>query len=288
MADYNAMKVADLRDELKRRGISSTGLSRKVQIIEAIEEDDNNAGSPANQVNESDVPTVERPAEEEEEPATEPATKDESNELTVPETEKPAETTIPKVASPAAEEASSESRKRKRGSQSPPASPDSTDTKKVKTSDDAANEVKQPDPEQIVNEVKMSDPEPQVKKTDEEVAEEAPAPVVGEVAGTEAKPDATSIPMSTSDDTKLPPEDIWKGYEVKPESTKLVDENHAERRDEEANAKGSNADPNCRRTTRHHKPRHRNGGRFSTLCSPTYSLPLHQQPSSPPSRAATS
>jgi hypothetical protein len=40
MADYEEKTVAVLRQELKERGIPNTGLTRKAQIIEKLEEDD--------------------------------------------------------------------------------------------------------------------------------------------------------------------------------------------------------------------------------------------------------
>ena len=40
MADYNKQTVAQLRQLLKDRGIPSTGLTRKAQIIEKLEEVD--------------------------------------------------------------------------------------------------------------------------------------------------------------------------------------------------------------------------------------------------------
>lgn len=40
MTDYNKLKVADLRNILKERGIPSTGLSRKQQIVDALESHD--------------------------------------------------------------------------------------------------------------------------------------------------------------------------------------------------------------------------------------------------------
>lgn len=47
MADYNKQTVAQLRQLLKDRGIPSTGLTRKVQIIEELEKsDDTNTGGP--------------------------------------------------------------------------------------------------------------------------------------------------------------------------------------------------------------------------------------------------
>lgn len=44
MTDYNKLKVADLRALLKDRGIPSTGLTRKAQIIEKLEEHDQQDG----------------------------------------------------------------------------------------------------------------------------------------------------------------------------------------------------------------------------------------------------
>ena len=38
MADYNKQTVAQLRQLLKDRGIPSTGLTRKAQIVEKLEE----------------------------------------------------------------------------------------------------------------------------------------------------------------------------------------------------------------------------------------------------------
>ena len=44
MADYNKQTVAQLRQILKDRGIPSTGLTRKAQIIEKLEEVDAEGG----------------------------------------------------------------------------------------------------------------------------------------------------------------------------------------------------------------------------------------------------
>ena len=47
MADYNKQTVAQLRQLLKDRGIPSTGLTRKAQIVEKLEEADSaDAGAP--------------------------------------------------------------------------------------------------------------------------------------------------------------------------------------------------------------------------------------------------
>lgn len=47
MTDYSTLKVAELRDLLNGRGISSTGL-RKQELIDALEQDDNNDTAAAN------------------------------------------------------------------------------------------------------------------------------------------------------------------------------------------------------------------------------------------------
>lgn len=52
MSDYNKQTVAQLRQMLKDRGIASTGLTRKAQIVERLEEADsggveNGGGAPA-------------------------------------------------------------------------------------------------------------------------------------------------------------------------------------------------------------------------------------------------
>ena len=47
MADYNKQTVAQLRQLLKDRGIPSTGLTRKAQIVEKLEEADSaDVGAP--------------------------------------------------------------------------------------------------------------------------------------------------------------------------------------------------------------------------------------------------
>lgn len=45
MTDYSKLKVAELKDLLKERGIPPTGLTRKQQLIDALEEDDNETGA---------------------------------------------------------------------------------------------------------------------------------------------------------------------------------------------------------------------------------------------------
>jgi len=52
--DYSKLKVAELKELLKERGISATGLSKKQLIIDALEEDDAESGLPADQQEEED------------------------------------------------------------------------------------------------------------------------------------------------------------------------------------------------------------------------------------------
>jgi hypothetical protein len=47
MTDYNKLTVANLKGLLKERGIPQTGLTRKAQIIEALEARDNEGESAA-------------------------------------------------------------------------------------------------------------------------------------------------------------------------------------------------------------------------------------------------
>ncbi|KAI4719294.1 PARP-domain-containing protein [Aureobasidium sp. EXF-10727] len=50
--DYSKLKVAELKDLLKQRGLSATGLSKKQLIIDALEEDDAESGQPAEEEDE--------------------------------------------------------------------------------------------------------------------------------------------------------------------------------------------------------------------------------------------
>jgi hypothetical protein len=67
MADYNKQTVAQLRQLLKDRGIPSTGLTRKAQIVEKLEEADTaDTGAPsADNAPEEGAPGAEEPAQEE-------------------------------------------------------------------------------------------------------------------------------------------------------------------------------------------------------------------------------
>jgi poly [ADP-ribose] polymerase len=52
--DYSKLKVAELKELLKERGISVTGLSKKQLIIDALEENDAESGEPAGELEEDD------------------------------------------------------------------------------------------------------------------------------------------------------------------------------------------------------------------------------------------
>lgn len=67
MTDYSKLTVANLRFVLKQRGIPSTGLTRKAQIIEKLEEADQAAGgapTPADPVQGASEEQKEEPAVE--------------------------------------------------------------------------------------------------------------------------------------------------------------------------------------------------------------------------------
>lgn len=182
MTDYNSLKVTELKEVLKQRGIPSTGLSRKQQIVDALEAHDATAATSAdageagqddgvaqdveNGVQEVDngVPkeqdvSTEAPLEEahataEEEKEPEPAvpaadvlladapeleaqpapslTQLEKNE---PVSKEPSALNTPQRASPAAESVSSDTRKRKRRSPTPPIREESV-VKKLKSAEE--------------------------------------------------------------------------------------------------------------------------------------------------------
>ncbi|KAF2629404.1 hypothetical protein BU25DRAFT_389586 [Macroventuria anomochaeta] len=73
MADYNKQTVAQLRQLLKDRGIPSTGLTRKAQIVEKLEEVDNaGTGAPeASNATEDAAPNEQEPEQAEDQSAQE-------------------------------------------------------------------------------------------------------------------------------------------------------------------------------------------------------------------------
>ena len=206
MTDYNKLKVTELKELLKERGIPSTGLSRKNQIVEALEAHDAKAGvdgqgdvgqdegvaengghaaqdeeaiAPEEHAlethataDEATMPTSALPEEVPEsqptEPTLEPAiTEVEKNE---PVSKEPSALNTPQNASPGAESASSETRKRKRRSPTPPLSRESV-SKKLKSAEEEL-----------------------VTLPEDPVVEEAPAPIV------DTQDSTTVQPLSVSDD----------------------------------------------------------------------------------------
>ncbi|KAK3683207.1 hypothetical protein LTR37_020449 [Vermiconidia calcicola] len=210
MTDYNKLKVTELKDLLKDRGIPSTGLTRKAQIVEALEghdakvSDESAPGVVAQQEDENEdedeggvgeIPIEEENAgdavvENEQEPAMQPAEEagveslSGANESGLVTNENPTTETIaeekrtplaatPERQSSPAERLSSETRKRKRRSPTPPPS------------------------EEAVNK-KLKSAEELVKLPEDEVVDDAPAPVDAE--GSDAVESETVLPNSTSDD----------------------------------------------------------------------------------------
>ncbi|KAI7140299.1 hypothetical protein KC352_g29612, partial [Hortaea werneckii] len=224
--DYSKLKVTELKDLLKERGIASTGLTRKQQIVEALEEEDGK--SAAEQPEEPEAAdTVDEGVEgkelEGEEEKVEAAVNEVAQAATdgeqeanqkgekegmqdqvedakgdapvVLETDQPvsqdaSNLITPRETSPVPQDASSDTRKRKRRSPTPPVSQD-TINKKLKSADDDANAVKLPE---------------------DRVVEDAPAPTDGaNEPRTEDAPEKVQ-PYGTSDDVM----DIQK--EARPDS----------------------------------------------------------------------
>lgn len=246
--DYNKLKVTELKDVLKERGIPSTGLTRKQQIIEALEakeaevsraesgeadaggggdgdvdmgaagtgvderEGDEGAGGAeaeagtgveAEEVEaavagvaegesagestalkddslpcEEDAPTAE--------PETVPASSDLPDAPTVleadqPVSREPSALETPQRSSPALQDASSDTRKRKRRSPTPPVSAESVN-KKLKSAEGETVKL----PEDIM--------------TEDAVVEDAPVPLDG-AADTKGEETRRVQPYSSSDDT---------------------------------------------------------------------------------------
>jgi hypothetical protein len=219
MTDYNRLKVTELKELLKERGIPSTGLSRKNQIIEALEANDtsNGAAAEGDDVAQDDIvaenvedatqddqdaaaiaPSDEAtlPAEEQN---SEPSPQDEdvpTQDTTVPETtgsapqpsltvieknepvsKEPSAINTPQRASPAAESVSSDTRKRKRRSPTPPLSQESVN-KKLKSAEEEL-----------------------VKLPEDQVVDDAPAPVQEAQEAIAVESEAKTVtPSSVRDD----------------------------------------------------------------------------------------
>ncbi|RMZ12263.1 hypothetical protein D0860_03020 [Hortaea werneckii] len=224
--DYSKLKVTELKDLLKERGIASTGLTRKQQIVEALEEEDGKSAAEQTEEPEA-VDPIDEGAEgkelEGEEEKVEAAVDEVAQAATdgeqeanqkgekegmqdqvedakgdapvVLETDQPvsqddSNLVTPREASPIPHDASSDTRKRKRRSPTPPVSQDAIN-KKLKSADDAANAVALPE---------------------DRVVKDAPAPTDGaNEPQTEDAPEKVQ-PYGSSDDVM----DIQK--EARPES----------------------------------------------------------------------
>ncbi|WPH02768.1 Hypothetical protein R9X50_00563600 [Acrodontium crateriforme] len=194
MSDYGSLKVTDLRDMLKERGISSTGLTRKQQIIEALEAHDANATDEpepaaeqvtADELAETDAPEPEAPQELEKEETNEPdpAAPEPRAPVPIPEDiHEPVSNTAstfatPQKTSPAPSDGTSESRKRKRRSPTPPLSEESVKKRMKSAEEEAGREL-----------------------TDDAVLNDAPVPAPLESSMGITAPEASSdVPMDTSD-----------------------------------------------------------------------------------------
>ncbi|KAI6837944.1 hypothetical protein KC337_g17352, partial [Hortaea werneckii] len=212
--DYSKLKVTELKDLLKERGIASTGLTRKQQIVDALEEEDGKtaAGQPEEPEATDDIDegaegkelegeeekveaAVEEVAqagvdgEQEANPKGETeGMQDQAEDAKVDapgvlETDQPvsqdaSNLVTPRETSPVPQDASSDTRKRKRRSPTPPVSQD-TINKKLKSAEDDANAVKLPE---------------------DRVVEDAPAPTDGaNEPQTEDAPEKVQ-PYGSSDD----------------------------------------------------------------------------------------
>ncbi|KAI7475863.1 hypothetical protein KC357_g4875, partial [Hortaea werneckii] len=218
--DYSKLKVTELKDLLKERGIASTGLTRKQQIVDALEEEDGKtaAGQPEEPEATDDIDEgaegkelegeeekVEAAIDEvaqagvdggqEANPRQDQAEDAKVDAPAVLETDQPgsqdaSNLVTPRETSPVPQDASSDTRKRKRRSPTPPVSQD-TINKKLKAADDDANAVKLPE---------------------DRVVEDAPAPTDGaNEPQTEDAPEKVQ-PYGSSDDVM----DIQK--EARPDS----------------------------------------------------------------------
>ncbi|RMY09102.1 hypothetical protein D0868_04431 [Hortaea werneckii] len=226
--DYSKLKVTELKDLLKERGIASTGLTRKQQMVDALEEEDGKTAAEQPEEPEA-VDTVDEGAEgkelEGEEEKVEAAVdevaqasadgeqaadqkgeteemQDQAEEARVdapvaletgqphPVSQDASNLVTPRETSPALQDASSDTRKRKRRSPTPQVSQD-TINKKLKSADDDANAVKLPE---------------------DRVVEDAPAPTDGaNEPQTEDAPEKVQ-PYGSSDDVM----DVQK--EARPDS----------------------------------------------------------------------
>ena len=121
MADYESLKVAELRELLKQRSIPSTGLTRKAQIIERLRENDAAKLAPKTDVNPTEhEPVVADEAQPTELPAEEAQIANDAAPPPVPEEPAFADEATVTVPSSTSDDTAEESKKRKRRSPTPP------------------------------------------------------------------------------------------------------------------------------------------------------------------------
>jgi hypothetical protein len=72
MTDYNKLTVANLRQVLKERGIPSTGLTRKADIVKKLEEHDEYDAAPAEEEEEEESTAQVEPEVQSEQAVVEP------------------------------------------------------------------------------------------------------------------------------------------------------------------------------------------------------------------------
>lgn len=260
MTDYNKLKVTELKELLKERGIPSTGLSRKQQIVEALEANDaetaggeevaveegggessglengqDEQGTAVEATGEEGHATAERREEQqaeepipaEEVPAQDQAPSEEAKEEPMPAIEpsvtemekneplskEPSVINTPnKASSPAAESASSETRKRKRRSKTPPFSQE-TVNKKLKSAEDEV--VKLPEDEMKENAPVAVDPPRESMEVEEKTV--MPSSVSDDVMDTSSMPVAKATveePRSTSPMKVATPPDTEEAEDV--------------------------------------------------------------------------
>lgn len=178
--DYSKLKVTELKDLLKERGIASTGLTRKQQMVDALEEEDGKTAAEqpeepeaadnvdegvegkelegeeekveaaVDEVTQASVDGGQEANQKEETEGTQDQAEDTKVDApAVLETDQPvsqdaSNLVTPRETSPAPQDASSDTRKRKRRSPTPPISQD-TINKKLKSAEDDANAVKLPE-----------------------------------------------------------------------------------------------------------------------------------------------
>lgn len=189
MTDYNSFKAAELKELLKERGISSTGLTRKQQYIEALQEDDVKPATEEDSENAvAQEDNVEPIAQEEadKQPAAQaddetPIAQDNTEENPAQENGAEKNDEPPQIS-----DDQSDNRKRKRRSPTPPVTEDSVQ-KKLKAADGD-----------------------EVAKLPEDFKDDAPAPIEGEAEQTVQPTMVSDDVMDVSGEQQVKEEDIQR------------------------------------------------------------------------------